>query len=290
MRIVLLFLLLAAGTVFLSGCASNSMFYFPDKFLYVDPAKTGVRFEPIKFPARDGKTLTGFYFFTSQKPLGTVVHFHGNAANVTNHFPLALFLVNHGFDVLAFDYEGYGLSEGTPTPLRTVEDGLAAVDFAYERCRSENKGVVILGQSLGAAVASVVAAKDGRVKAVVLEAGFTSYKSIARAVIGRSVLLWPFYPIYPTFFVNGKYDPVKFIGRIAPRPILFIHGDKDEIIPVEMSRILFQKAGEPKTLWIVPNAKHLGCKTAAGNEYDERVARFFQEALSSIKKRGSTTP
>ena len=290
MRLIFLFLLLGAGAIYLSGCASNSMFYFPNKFLYVDPEKTGVKFEQVKFPSRDGKALTGFYFFTSQKPIGTVIQFHGNAANVTNHFPLALFLVNHGFDVLAFDYEGYGLSEGKPTPLRTVENGLAAVDFAYGRCRSETKGVVILGQSLGAAVAAVVAAKDDRVKAVVLEAGFTSYKSIARAVIGRTILLWPLYPIYPTFFVNGKYDPVKFIGQIAPRPILFIHGEKDEIVPVEMSRILYQKAGEPKPLRIVHNAKHLACKSVAGKEYEEKVAKFFQDALSTVKKRGSTTP
>jgi len=264
----------------LSGCAARGIFYFPNKQLYANPDKLGLKYELVNYPSANGKKLVALYFPAEGLPKGSVVHFHGNFGNVSNHFPQSYFLVKRGYDLLVFDYQGFGGSEGKPTPQRTVEDGLASVRYAYERRRASD-GVAVLGQSLGAAVATVVAAKEPLVKAVALEAGFTRYRAITAYVMRRGWLTWPFSFIYPPLFVRREFDPEDFVASIAPRPLLFIHGDKDKTIPVGMSRALYMRAKDPKELWIVPGAGHLEPRRAAAEEYQQRLDEFFERALSN---------
>ena len=226
------------------------------------------------------KKLTALLFETKEDPRGTVVHFHGNFGNVSNHFPQVHWLVDYGYDVLTFDYQGYGGSEGKPNPKNTVEDGLAMVQYAYETNRNADKHIATLGQSLGGAVSIVVAAKDKRVQAVIVEAAFSSYRSIARHALAHSLLLWPAYPIYP-FLLTRKYDPIRFVDKITPRPILFIHGEKDRVIPIKMTEKLFKKANEPKTLWKVSKAGHLQCLILETDHYKKKVVNFLEESLGS---------
>src|SRR4051812_17653678 len=96
----------------LAGCSPQQFFYYPNRHLYVDPDKTGLAHELVQFSSPGGKMLYALYFPTDQPVKGTVVHFHGNYGNISNHFPLATFLIARGFNVLSFDYEGYGASEG----------------------------------------------------------------------------------------------------------------------------------------------------------------------------------
>ena len=227
------------------GCSPQNFFYYPNRRLYVDPDKLGLHPELVQYPSLDGKLLTALYFKTDQRPKGTIVHFHGNYGNVSNHFPLSLFLLKDGFDVLAFDYEGYGASEGRPTPKNLVDDGIASVRYAQAHRRDPAAGVAVFGQSLGGATAIVVAAEEPIVKAALIEAAFSGHAAMARAALKRHVLTWPLYPFAP-LFMNHSYDAIRFVGRISPRPVFFIHGDQDQIVPVQMSKDLYAKAGEPK--------------------------------------------
>src|SRR5688572_495211 len=108
---VLTFLLFS---VILQSCSPQRYFYYPNSILYVDPEKVGLKPDIMQYPSFNGKKLTALYFKTDQEPKGTIVHFHGNYGNVSSHFPLAVFLLKYGYDVLAFDYQGYGASEGRP--------------------------------------------------------------------------------------------------------------------------------------------------------------------------------
>jgi len=266
----------AAG-LFLAGCSPNRFFYYPNRVLYVDPDQMGIPAQVVHFPSLNGKTLYALFLPTKQTPRGTIVHFHGNFGNVSNHFPLALFLTKAGFDVLAVDYQGYGASEGQPTPKNVIEDGIAAVRYAQTHLRDPKTGVCVFGQSLGGAVGIVVTAKEPEVKAAVIEASFTGYRAMGWAAMSRHILTWPMLVLTP--FLSYAYDPVKFIAEISPRPLLLIHGDADRIVPVVMSRRLFAAAREPKTLWIVPGAGHLECGQVAGKSYQERISDFFGKAL-----------
>jgi fermentation-respiration switch protein FrsA (DUF1100 family) len=247
----------------LLGCSPQRFFYYPNRILYVDPDRIGLHPELVRYPSLNGKELTALFFKTNQKPKGTIVHFHGNYGNVSSHFPLSIFLLKYGFDVLAFDYEGYGASEGRPTPKHLLEDGIASVRYAQAHLRDPGTGVAVLGQSLGGATAVVATAQEPLVKAAVIEAAFSSHAAMVRAALKRPVITWFLYPV---------------------APLLFIHGDQDEIIPVEMSKELYEKAREPKKLWIVSGARHLEPRRKAGIVYEQTVADFFTLALSTGTK------
>ena len=90
----------------------DSLFYYPTKKLYERPEKSGLRFESVFFETEDGERLHGLFFHAVSAPLGTVVHFHGNAGNVTGHWPLIAWLPPAGWNVLCFDYRGFGQSTG----------------------------------------------------------------------------------------------------------------------------------------------------------------------------------
>jgi fermentation-respiration switch protein FrsA (DUF1100 family) len=264
----------------LSACSAHRFFYMPNKNLYVDPARVGLTYEMLEIPSLNGKKLFAIEFKTDQPPKGTVVHFHGNFANVSNHFPQSQFLVRYGYDVICFDYQGYGASEGKPTPKRTVEDGVAVVRYAHEHARDKNGNVVIFGQSLGGAVGIVVAAREPLVKAMLVESSFTSYRAIARDVLRRSWMTWILQPI-TYVFLGSTYDPVKYIAKISPRPVLIIHGTADTVVPFRMGEELFARAAEPKEFWAVEKANHLMCKRLGGKTYETKIANFFDAAISN---------
>lgn len=269
--------LLALSTLF-SSCSPHRFFYLPTRQLYSDPASKGIAYDVIEVPSLNGKRLSAIVFKANGTPKGTVVHCHGNFGNVSSHYMGSQYLTAYGFDVIVFDYQGYGGSQGRPSPKRTIEDGIAMVRYAQANLREPSTGVVVLGQSLGGAVASVVAAKERLVKAVVLEAPFYSYSSIARDVLRRSFITWPLYPIYP-LLLGRTYNPSKWVEKISPTPVLFIHGNKDTVVPSWMSEKLYARANEPKRLWIIDGANHLECRYRKGKEYEEAIANFFSEAL-----------
>lgn len=276
-KILVLFFII----VFLPACSARRIFYYPNAHLYWDPHQVGLEYEIVEYPSLNGKKLTGLYFPTKQKPKGTIVHCHGNAANVSNHFPFSVFLLQYGFDVLIFDYQGFGGSEGKPSAQNTIEDGIASVHYAQSRLSAPSSGVCLFGQSVGAAVATVVAAQEPLVRGVVLEAGFTSYRDITQYAMRRSFITWPFSFFLPTLLVRHRYDPIDYIPKISPRPVLFVHGTKDRVIPLSMSKKLYQAAGQPKELYIVRDGQHLEYRRQDGIRYEKKIADFFTEALSS---------
>ncbi len=271
--------ILFLGGLFLCGCAAKGLFYFPNSKLYVDPDKIGIPCELVTYPSVNGKTLYGLYFNAVGDPVGTAVHFHGNANNVSDHFPLALFLRNYGYDVLCFDYQGFGASEGKPSPANAIDDGLASVRYAQGRMRAPGGGVVIFAQSVGVAAAAAVAAKEPLVRAAVLEGGFDSFRTITRVTLRRSWVLFPFSAVVPALTVRRTWDPVNFIAQISPRPLLFIHGTTDRVVPPRLTERLYARAEDPKELWLIPGANHLQCHRVAGKQYEKKIDVFFRRAL-----------
>ena len=262
----------------LSACNPQRFFFYPNRVLYNDPDRFGIRHEIVQYPTLNGKKLYGLYFPAQGAQRGAIVHFHGNYGNISNHFPLAIFLTQHGYDVLSFDYEGYGASEGQPKVKHLIEDGIASV--RYMHARSTSVPIAIFGQSLGGAVGVVVAAEEPLVKAVVIEAAFTSYRDIARVALRRSAWTWIFSPWAP-LFLSRKIDPVRRIADIAPRPVFLLHGDQDRIVPLEMSQKLYAAAREPKQLQILAGIGHLNGRRRLGAAYEKIVADFLAKALAT---------
>jgi pimeloyl-ACP methyl ester carboxylesterase len=176
-------LLLAAPFVpLLAGCSMvENFFFYPDAATYAQPAQFGLKHEDVFFRVPDGSRLHGWWLPALRQPaLGSVLHLHGNAANITNHLPLAAWLPQAGYDVLMFDYRGFGRSEGRPSLHGVVDDAAAALAELRKRAHTADR-LVLFGQSLGGATALRLLARDAQgVRAAIIDSAFSSYRQIAR--------------------------------------------------------------------------------------------------------------
>jgi fermentation-respiration switch protein FrsA (DUF1100 family) len=260
----------------------DGWFYYPNRTIYERPEDYSLKYEAVRLRTRDGLTLSGWFFPAVGRPArGTVVHFHGNAANISAHLCLVAWIPFEGYNLLMFDYRGYGGSEGRVSRAGTILDGHAALD--YVRCRPDTAGlpVLVYGQSIGAAIAVVVAAERPEVAAVVAESPFASYRGIA-ALHLRRLLFWdPIARAFARLTVSDGCDPIAVVDRIAPRPLLVIVAGADRICFPQEGRALFAAARQPKELWEVPGASHLHLLDEHGSELVERVTAFFDPVCPS---------
>lgn len=257
------------------GC--SSLFYYPTHEKYYDPEKYfGLRPQDIYLTLKDGPKLHG-WFFKSQtgKSQGTLIQFHGNAENLSSHYTMLVWAPRQGYDLLIFDYPGYGESQGSPSPTSTVKSG---VEFLHWANQNASKPLIIYGHSLGGIVAlrSYEKVKDQiPFKAVIIDASFDSYQNIAKEKMALSWLTWPF-QFLSNILISDSQAPSN-LKKISPTPILFIHGKKDRVIPFHHSERMFEKAEHPKELWLIENAGH-------GNTYMVEDGRYQKLLLDYLNK------
>jgi len=260
----------------------DRVFYYPDKKDRGSPADHSLPYEDVYFSGDNGERLHGWFLHAaaSEAPRATVLHLHGNAGNITGHYEFIHWLPRAGYNVLTFDYQGYGRSDGRVTREGTICDALAALD--HLRCRPDvdRKRIVIFGQSIGGTVAAVVAAqRREQIRAVVIDSAFSGYRAIARYHVMRNpvftVLAWWF-----PFGVSVGLDAIDSIGGISPVPALFMHGKADRIVPWKMSQELYDAAGEPKDLWLIDGMDHTEVWEADPESAQRRLLDFYERALA----------
>ena len=273
-------LLVLIAIAAMSGCCER-LFYHPTDAVYSTPDQYNLSHEPVTFTSADGTALSGWFLPAVGRAKGTVVHCHGNAQNMTSHWQFAEFLPRRGFNLFVFDYRGYGRSEGSPDRQGTVEDARAAVDYVLGRDDVDPGRVGLFGQSLGGAVATVVAAGDQRVRGLVLDSTFTSYRDEAAHALRANPVTWLCAWPLSRLLIRSGLDPMDYIARIAPRPALLVHGTGDRVVPHEMSRELAEQAGEPKELWLVDGARHTASIYRAGETYKRKVCALFEKAFAA---------
>lgn len=266
-----------AGYVLFVGF--DSKFYYPSDRVYDEPEALGLAYEDVTFTTPDGLRLHGWFLPAVGEVLGTVVHFHGNAANITAHLGLAAWLPAEGYNVLMFDYRGYGKSEGRVTRSGTIVDGCAAVDYVLGRPDVDPERVFIYGQSLGGAVGIVVAAQRPAIRAVAVEGTFGSYRGIAAMHAQRILRLGVVAEGLARATVSAGADPIDVVASLSPRPILIIGGAEDTTCFPELSRALYEAAREPKDLWIVPGAQHMGALMVDYVGLRDRVKAVFARGV-----------
>lgn len=222
----------------------NRMFmYFPDA-TRVSPAAAGLEgVEEIEFRAADGTKLVAWYA-PATEGMPTILYFHGNAANAANRAGKIVVMLQDGFGVFYLNNRGYGGSEGSPSEANNVADAIAAYDDLAGR-GVPAESIVAFGESLGSGPAVRLAAKR-KVAAVMLEAPLTS-----TVEVGRSVYFW--LPL--SLLITDQFSIERHIGGVTV-PLLILHGERDEVIPVEMGRRNYRAANEPKEIAIIPGAHH----------------------------------
>lgn len=233
------------------------------------PAPAGA--EEVWFTAADGTRLHGWFFESQSTPeAATIIYFHGNGGNITNIDWVGQRLARRGFDVLLFDYRGYGKSEGeVGAESGLYADGDAALAFVVNEKRARQERVVLYGQSLGTTVVADVASRQN-VGAVILESGLSSASSVARTAL-------PWLPEWLHFLGTNRFESAQKLAHVKA-PVLITHGDPDPVLPAEEAHILFAGANEPKQLLIVPGAGH-NVFGSQGDQYLVRIEQFIRESL-----------
>jgi fermentation-respiration switch protein FrsA (DUF1100 family) len=259
------------------GC--TSLFFYPQKQLLDNP--TAQRFSPedIWFKASDGVNLHGWFFSGGPNAKGTILVLHGNAENLSTHVNSVLWLVQDGFNLFIFDYRGYGRSEGSPEIKGVHLDAEAALKTLLDMPRTGGKQVVVLGQSLGGAIAvhtTAISPYKDRIAALVVDSAFSSYRLIAREKLSQFYLTWPFqYPL--SFLVSDSYSPDRWIKKVSPVPLLIIHGEQDPVVPVHHGQMLYEEALQPKRFWRSSKPGHIS--SFAEERVREELVRYLTEKL-----------
>lgn len=250
----------------LSCCAiERRMIFHPSAVLQSTPRQTGLEFEDIYFTTRDGVRLNG-WFVPHPDASSTLIWFHGNAGNIGDRVEnLKLLHELVKVNVFIFDYRGYGYSQGSPSEEGTYLDGEAAFELVRRKIGDDAQTrIVLFGRSLGAAVAAEIATRFTS-QGLILESPFISIAEMARVV-------FPLLPIGP--FLQTSYDVRDKIKKIQV-PLLVLHGERDEIVPFEHGKTVFDAAPEPKTFFLVAGASHNDTWAIGGAKYFGELKKFI---------------
>jgi fermentation-respiration switch protein FrsA (DUF1100 family) len=250
-----LILLLCAA---ITGC--TQLFFYPMKQEVRTPADIGLVYEDVYFRGGNNQTLHGWYLPAVGRARATVLFLHGNAENISTHIGSVFWLPERGFNVLIFDYQGYGRSGGAPSIPGALSDVEAALGLLVLHGERYGGPVIVFGQSLGGALAIravVESAYRTHVKGLVVDSAFADYRLIAREKLAGFWLTWPLqWPLSLT--IDNDYSPLPGVRDVSPIPLLIMHGEEDRVIPVHHARMLYEQAQAPKSIWIFSDGSHGG--------------------------------
>ena len=243
--------------------ACTGLLFHPQRELLLTPDRVGLAYRDISFEAADGSRLHGWFLpadpDAAHGAACTVLFLHGNAENISTHLASVRWLPEKGANVFLFDYRGYGRSEGEPSLTGLHLDTEAALGAVLAIAEVDPDRIVVFGQSLGGTVAITALAQSPyrhRIRALVTEGAFSSYRGIAREKLAAFWLTWPLqWPL--SLAMDNRYEPLEAIGRMSPVPVLIIHGLVDQVVSPHHAEALYAAAGEPKELWLVPGAGHI---------------------------------
>ncbi len=243
MKLVLVPAALYAVLAVAAFIAQRKLMYFPDPTRVAPSsfALTGVEERVLTAP--DGARLIAWYGRAAPgRP--TLLYFHGNAGNLANRSERVRKYLARGFGIFMLSYRGYSGSTGRPTELSNVADA----ELAYEALIKdgiEAGNIILYGELLGSGVAVQLAARKP-VAGVVLDAPYTAIADVAAGA-------YPFFPV--RWFLFDRYETMRYLPDVHA-PLLVIHGERDEVIPVAMGRAVYAAANGPKEIATFPGAGH----------------------------------
>lgn len=284
--------------VLLSGCAMDNVFLYPERmaddtdsiWLYDAEVRKQILLTldsdlqpenpPLFYPgtaapfrltstwveSNSGNRLYAWHMTPDSANGMSILFFHGNAGNITSHFPLMVPMVNRGFDVFLFDYSGYGFSEGEASREAVLLDGRAAMDHVLAHREEFADTLILYGQSLGGHLAATLASEyNDALSALVIEGAFASHDDIANAKsplgLGSSL-------------VKEQYAGKDRIGAFS-KPVLVTHSPDDRVIPISQGQALFEHANEPKSFFEI-SGPHVNGPILYGDSITHRIQRMVR--------------
>jgi len=214
------------------------MLYLPEvpgRTLTMTPTNVGMDYQDVSIETTDGVTLHGW--FIAGRSSQVLLFFHGNAGNISHRLDSIRLFQDLGLSVLIIDYRGYGQSEGRTTERGIYRDADAAWRYLIEGRGIVASDIVIFGRSLGASVASRLAAQHQPL-ALIVESSFTSVPDIAQDL----------YPWLPARWLSRLSHATRDYVRDVRCPVLVVHSRDDEFIPFHHGEAIYASANEPRTL------------------------------------------
>ena len=261
----------------------SRLIYFPgsERSLLAPPSALNLPVERVTFPTEDGLTLASWVIPAGQDSTGLwLLICHGNAGNLSEFGRPVHYagLRQLGLHLLAFDYRGYGESEGLPTESGLYQDADAAYRYLREERGVPADRIIVFGHSLGSAVAVDLASRVP-VGGLILEGALTS-------VVDRGQELYPFIPV--RWIAGTRFASIEKISRVTA-PKLFLHATGDEVIPVGHGRRLYQAAPPPKT-FVELRGGHGDAFDLDSANYFGAIERFLAPRATKTKARPSGGP
>ena len=254
------------------------------------PADLGLDYEDIEFPSRDDQlTICGWYL-PAEDSDAVIILVHGGESNRADSsigmLSLAADLIEHDYHVVMFDQRGHGESDGERLSIGYHEkkDVLGAVDFLRGRGFEQ---IGVLGFSMGGAATLLAAAEDDNIDGVIIDSCFADMAGIMEREFAERTSAPGFFLTPILFMIDLMYGvdfkavkPYESVPEIAPRPILFIHGEADDFVPIDHAHRLYEASRNPDdTLWLVPGADHVKAYSTHPAEYISRITEFFDSIL-----------
>lgn len=271
--------------IYFSNCFS--LFYHPSKIDFYSPKKLGIPYKEIYYKTKDEVLLNGYFIpAKNENKNKIIVYFHGNAQNISAHYLSLYWLTNYGYDLLVWDYRGFGNSEGEIDHIKNFQDIQELIDYSL-KIKRENQKVILWGQSLGAALLITSFANSNSINhkdiiLLVIDGSFDQYSKIIEYHSDHFCLV-PF-----RFFVKNhysdSYSPVYYIDQIRI-PIIFIYGKLDPVVPWEMGYNLFLKANTPKIFLLVEYGGHSNWVHFGTSPTSRKILEIFERIESYPKDR-----
>lgn len=266
MKYLLYSFILIAGFIGLGWLLEQQMMYPATKYPKGNwnPPALGDWIHDVKITSEDGVKLHGWWA-PRQDTDRTLIWYHGNGGNLSFRIQGVKMLYQLGIQVLILDYRGYGKSDGTPSEHGLYNDGLAAYKFVRNEQNVPPDQLFLFGRSLGSAVATKIAVQKPEA-GVILVSSFTSIADMAQHM----------FPLpFVQYLTWTDYDSETRIKEIEA-PLLMLHGSRDQIVPLELGKKLFQQANEPKNFVLLEGAGHNDIESVSGQTYLEAIDTFVE--------------
>jgi fermentation-respiration switch protein FrsA (DUF1100 family) len=230
---------------------------------------SGLPLEDVWFQSADGTRLFGWYV-EARADTGVLLWCHGNAGSVIHRLENLRELYRLGLSIFIFDYRGYGRSQGKPSEDGLYQDAIGAYDYLTRVRQIRSERIVVFGRSLGAAVAADLVSRKPAA-GLILESPFPSIAAVAKHHYGGMPVHW---------LLGAEFNLIDRLPQLS-LPTLVIHGERDDIIPIEFGRQVFEAAKPPKWWYAIAGADHNNTYQVGGRVYFRRFADFIRSAISA---------
>ncbi len=262
------------------------LLFYPQPQLRGTPGHLGLDYEDVWLTAEDGVRTHAWFIRGADVPMASdadgadadrptrlrVLMFHGNGGNISVRLDQYRTMVDRWatVDLFAVEYRGYGLSEGSPSEAGFARDAIAAWEWLLDRNSADGVDAVtvIFGRSMGGAVAACLGSKVSA-DAIILECAPSSIPYLAAHYE-------PWRSLHLGGFILNRFDTESYV-RDVRSPLLVMHSELDEIVPLSCSDRIMSSANEPKRFQLLPGAPHNGADLYATEIYYAAIDEFLRE-------------